>query len=201
MNPTKKYARYYTFIKPVITNPVLRSTAPYIFSLVTIIIFTVFVIKPTVSTILDLHQQIAEKQDILNALDTKAQNLTMGKRNYESIDPEIKLKISKAIPAQADVPYLISSLQNTAANTASISSLQVDPVALINSNKSASSSMSLDEVGFSFNIQNSYNQLLQALINLNKSPRIIKINSVLISRPQEGSFISLSITGKSYFLK
>ena len=200
MNPTKKYSRYYTFVKPVITNPIIRSTAPHIFSLVTIIVFIVFVIKPTVSTILQLHQTIKEKQQVLTALNQKAENLTQGKRNYENINPDIKLKISKAIPAQADVPFLISSIQGTA-NTASISALQVDPVVLVSNTKAASSSMSLSEVGFSFSMQSTYDQLLQTLTNLSKSPRALKINSVMISKPQEGSSISLSVTGKSFFLK
>lgn len=201
MNPNKKYSRYYTFVKPVITNPIIRSTAPYIFSLVTITVFTIFVIKPTISTILELHRQITEKQQVLTALNAKAQNLTQGKRNYESISPEIKLKISRAVPSQADVPYLISSLQNTTANTASISSLQVDPVILVNSTKTTGGELSLNEVGFSFNIQSSYNQLLETLMGLNKSSRIIKINNVLISKPQDNGAISLSVAGKSFFLK
>jgi hypothetical protein len=60
--PSPKYSRYYTFIKPVIEHRFVRSFAPYIFSLLTVIIMMVFAIKPTISTILNLQKDLENNQ-------------------------------------------------------------------------------------------------------------------------------------------
>lgn len=195
-----KYSRYYTYIQPVVKNRLVRSSTPYIFSLITIAVFTVFVLRPTIETILELQKKIELGKQTLNSLNTKAQNLETAKSSLEQMDPEVRLKIKNSVPEKPDVISLITSLQGSMKNQATISGLQIQPLVLIDTNAPKKINLELAEIDFSFNVQGSYAQLLTALNNLNKTSRLIKINSVLISKQPDYPAV-LSITGKSYYLK
>lgn len=198
---TSKYSRYYTYVKPVIENRIIRSSAPYIFSLITISILTIFAIRPTVSTILNLQKNIEENEKVLQALDSKAQSLIEGKRNLDNLNPEIKVKIEAAAPTKTNVPSVIASLQSSSVNIASVSALQIQPLTIIDNTISEEKALlSLGEINFAHNTQGQFYQLLLSLQNLNKSSRLFNITSVIINKQADGPPV-LSITGKAYYLK
>lgn len=197
-----KYSHYYTYIKPVAENKVFRSMAPYIFSLITIIILVIFAIRPTVSTIINLQKNIADSQQVLQKLEDKAQDLIEGKKNYENLPPEIKLKIEAAVPDKPKVTSVISSLENSSKPQASASALQIQPLTLIDDKTQGGkkAKLSLGEVDFSYNVSGSFIDLLKTIQNINHSPRLIQINNVIINKQPSNSTV-LSITGKAYYLK
>lgn len=199
---TSKYSRYYTYIKPVAQNKFIRSFAPYIFSLLTIIFLVIFAIKPTISTILNLQKSIDENKQVLKQLNDKADSLTLGKRNLQALGPETLNKINTLLPSQANVTTIITSLQKVPlGNQASISALQVQPVNLIdNTIDIQKARLNLAEVEFTYNVQSSFQGLLATLQNLSKSPRLININNIVLSKQIDNPMV-LSITGKAYFLK
>lgn len=198
-NTEKKYSQYYIYIQQVIKNKYVKSFAPYIFSVLSIIIFTIFAIRPTVITIIDLQKSIQDNQKVLDLLEQKSIDLTNGKKNLDSIDPNIKDKINTRLPLYPAVTNLISNLQISATNTASISGIQVQPITIYNTVVNTKSALSLDEIIFSFNNQGSYNQLITILDNVTKSSRLINLTSAIFSKTTDG--ISLSISGKGYYLK
>lgn len=198
-----KYNRYFTYIKPLMDNKTVRSVAPYIFSIITIIIMLVFAIRPTVSTIVNLQKNIEENQQVLKELEAKAQNLIEGKKNYENLSPEIKLQISTAIPNKPVVTSVIASLENSSKSIASTSALQIQPLTLINNSlqkEEEKNKLSLGEVNFSYNSSGSFSNLLKVLQNTTSSLRLMQISSVTINKQPENPIV-LSITGKAYYLK
>lgn len=196
-----KYSRYYTYIKPVVENKIVKSSAPYVFSLITISILTIFAIRPTVSTILNLQKNIEENQKVLQALDAKAQSLIEGKRNLDNLSPQIKNKIEVSLPTKTNVPAVISSLQSSSLGIASVSALQIQPLTIIdNTTVKEKALLNLGEVYFAYNVQSSFGSLLQTLENLSKSPRLLNITNVVINKQTEGPTV-LSISGKAYYLK
>lgn len=199
MNP-HRYSRYYIYIKPVIQNPLVKSLAPYIFSLLTITFFIIFVIRPTILTIFKLEQDIKNNQQVLAALNQKAESLNIGKQNLERLDQAVKLKIDQALPDQPQVTFLIQSLQEAIGTSASASALQVQPLTLIDTTIPPKTTFSLAEINFSFSVQGPYPELLTVLANLNKSPRVTTIENMVIGK-QEGALPVLSVSGKGYFLK
>lgn len=196
-----KYSRYYTYIKPVVESPIFVSTAPYIFSIVTITLLTVFVLKPTISTILNLQKSLEENKIVLESINDKARKLSEGKQNLENLGPEVKFKIGRSLPEKSNVPSLILDLRNSLAENASISGLQIQPV-IINDSSQAKirTSLELAEVDFSFNIQGDYKALQQTLAKLHNLPRSTSLRNIVISK-QANSLLLLSISGKAYFLK
>jgi len=194
-----RYSRYYTYIKPVIENKTVRSTAPYVFSLIAVVIFAVFAIRPTVSTILNLQKDLENNSRELEALNTKIQNLNQGKQNLEGLGRETRLKINTSIPDQPNVTFLTKSLRDSYQNNSSSSAIQIQPLTLFNSNlPKQTNKYSLSEISFSYNTLAPYDQLLQILDNLNNSPRLLNLNSVTIAKTEAGTV--LSVNGKAYYL-
>ncbi len=194
-----KNSPYYIYIEPVIKNPIIKSVAPYIFSLVTLTVFLVFAVRPTLVTISNLQKDIQNHETTLEALNLKSKNLTQGKKNYESLPADTKKKIVEHLPFSANVVTLTASLQNAVPLGATISALQIDPVILFDSSGTAATP-ELKEVNFSYNLDGNYPQLLTALDNLNRASRLVNITSIVLAKPSSSSG-TLAVTGKAYFLK
>lgn len=197
-----KYSRYYTYIKPITENKTVKSVAPYIFSLITMIILIIFAIRPTVSTIINLQKNIENNKQILKGMEDKAQNLIQGKKNYENLPPDVKLKIGAAVPDKPAVISVISSLKNSSEPQASASALQIQPLILIDNSlqEEKKAKLSLGEIDFSYNVPSSFINLLKILQNIKNSPRLMQLNHVTMSKQPENPAM-LSITGKAFYLK
>lgn len=195
-----RYSRYYVYIKPVIGNKYVKSTAPYIFSVLAIIIFIIFAIRPTVSTIINLQKSIQDNQQVLNTLEQKSRDLTQGKINLDNLDQNVKTKINTRLPDNAAVALLINDLQIAATKNASISALQIQPVTIYTNASGSVVKKNLGELSFSFNVQGSYADLLSTLNNISKSPRLINLTDIVLNKSTEGT-TGMSINGKAYYLK
>lgn len=195
-----KYNRYYIYIKQVTGNKYVKSTAPYIFSILAIIIFIIFAIRPTILTIINLQKNIQDNQQVLNALEQKSRDLTDGKRNLDNLDPNIKIRINTRLPDNAAVAILINDLQISATKNASISALQIQPVTIYTNATGSTVKKNLGELLFSFNVQGSYADLLSVLDNISKSSRLINLTGIVLNKSAEG-ITGMSVNGKAYYLK
>lgn len=200
MNTAPQFNRYYTYIKPVIQNKIIRAYAPYIFSLITVGLLIVFAIRPTISAILNLQQSISNSQQVLDTLKKKSADLSQGQKNYQSLSPQIKTKIIQAVPFNPDVTTLIKNLEAATAPQASTSAIQIQPITLFDIQNTLSDHPTLGKVDFTYNVIGSYAQIITTISNLAKLPRLATITNLIISKQQEGP-VNLSVTGKGYFLK
>ena len=196
-----KYSRYYIYIKPVIQNKIVKTYGSLVFSLITITIFALFAIKPTLSTIVGLEKSINEQEDVLAKLDTKALNLDQGRKNYLAIDSEIRTRLFSLLPDSTDLPKMITSIDlATTSNESSSSGLQFQPIELKANPKNLTKDSTLEKIEFTLNLQGSYNQLTTAFSALTKSDRLIEINSVNFNKQADGPLI-MSINANAYFFK
>lgn len=164
-------------------------------------ILIVFAIRPTVSTILNLKKDIKNQQQILAALESKENALTEGRNNLQNLGSEKRGKITTALPSSPEPASLIASLRNTSQNQSSVSALQIQPVTLLDTaSANQGALLTLGDVSFTYNVQGTYEQLLTTLSNLQKSPRLMSVDSITLGKQSEGSTV-LSVTGKAYFLK
>lgn len=194
------FSRYYTYIKPITKIPLVRNYASTIFTLVTIIIFIFFAIKPTIETIIVLQKKLADSSQVLEQVTKKVENLSSAKQNYDHLDPTIKSKIQSQIPDNIALKSLIQSLEQTANdNQASISALQIQPIVL--EEKLPSTMGSLSETSFVFNVEGSYQNLILLLQEVQRSARLISIDNVVLSQLEEGQGLMMSLTGRSYYIK
>lgn len=194
------YSRYFTYIKPVTKLPIVKNYGPTLFSLLTIGILIFFAIKPTIETILVLQKKLADSDEILQKVTQKANNLSLGKQNYDNLDQTIKDKIAVAIPDATSLKSVIQSLEKAAkTNEASISALQIQPLTI--STKTDNQIGTITEVSFIFNTEGNYNNLITLLQDLKTSSRLISIDTLSLSKTGDGASLVMSLTGKAYYIK
>lgn len=194
------YSRYFTYIRPVTKLPIVKNYGSIIFSLLTISILTLFAIKPTVETILVLQKKLADADEVLQKITQKADNLSLGKTNYDNLDQSIKDKLSAGIPDTVSLKSVVQTLEQTAKiHEASVSALQIQP--LVIDTKTNNQAKVLSEIPFTFNTEGDYKNLVALLQDLKITNRLISIESLSLSRVSDGKTLIMSLSGKAYYLK
>lgn len=194
------YSKYFTYVKPIARLPIVKTYGSTILTLLVMIIFILYAIKPTVETILVLQKKLEDSKQVLEKVNQKANNLSQGKTNYEKLDSSTKARLATAIPDTVSLKLLIQTLEQISlTHQASISALQIQPLVL--ETKPDNKVGSLSEVLFTFNVEGSYKNLTSLLNDLKSSTRLISIDSLALSKLSEGAGLIMSITGKAYYLK
>mgnify|MGYP001562413985 FL=1 len=194
-----KYFRYYTYIEPIIKNPLIKTYGYAIFTMVMTAIFILFAIKPTLETIVVLQKKLTTQKETLKKIDKKISDLGTAQTNYKNINPDSKSKVILSVPANADLANLIRNLESTTlGTTASISALQFQPLVI---NRKEEFSNKLQEISFTFNIEGSYDTLKSVLQNLYGSTRLFTVESLSFNKVATGNILLMNITGKAYFIK
>jgi len=194
------YSRYFTYIRPITKLPIVKNYGSIIFSLLTISILTLFAIKPTVETILVLQKKLADQDEVLQKITQKADNLSLGKTNYDNLDQRIKDKLSAVIPDTVSLKSVVQTLEQTAKiHEASVSALQIQP--LVIDIKTDNQTKILSEISFTFNTEGDYKNLVALLQDLKTTNRLISIESLSLSRVSDGKTLIMSLSGKAYYLK
>lgn len=199
-NKSSIYSRYFTYIKPVTKIKIVRTYGSTIFTLLTLAVFIVFAVKPTVETIIVLQKKLDDSNQILEKLNKKESGLDLARQNYEKLDSEIKSKILLAIPDTSKLKSITQSFETIAKNhEASISALQIQPLVL--GTKKENSISTISEITFTFNTTGKYKDLIDVLQDLKNGDRLISIDNLSLSQVSEGAGLIMSISGKAYYLK
>lgn len=196
---SKRYSRYFTYIEPALKAPIVRTYGSLILTFLSLTIFVIFAIKPTVETILVLQKKLADQQAILKQIVQKGQDLRTGIENYHRLDETARQKVDTAVPKNLELAVVVRSLEQAAVLTeASISALQFQPITM---EKPAEQSFEthLVEIPFTFNVEGSYDKQKKVLQNLGKSPRLISITGLIFNKIEGG--LLMSVSGKAYYLK
>jgi len=62
----------------------IRNYVELVLSLISIIIFAVFALRPTILTIIELNKEIKTKEETVKQMDTKIKNLQKAQKPYQS---------------------------------------------------------------------------------------------------------------------
>jgi hypothetical protein len=109
----------------------LRMFLEVILSLTTIIIFSVFALKPTVLTIISLVKEVNKKEDVVRALDLKIGNLQRARSTYQTQQQNISI-IENAIPNMPSPNIIVRQIEGLAAkNSVQILGVSIGEVTLI----------------------------------------------------------------------
>ncbi len=202
MNPSsKKYSKYFTYIEPVLKTPAIRTYGSLILSIVSLIVFIVFAIKPTLTTISNLQKELEVKQKTLKALEEKSRNLTLAKTNLENIPEDTKTRLQTMLPKQAEISALIKTLEATTIKSqATISAIQFQPLT-IEPQVLTLKDPKVAEISFVYNIENSYPVVNQVLQNLKANPRILVIDNFSITKIADTQNLLLSVSGRAFYVK
>lgn len=195
-----RYSRYFKYIKPVGQSPIIKTYGSIMFTLVAMIVFIFFAIKPTIETIVVLQKKIDNAKVTLTAINKKANDLSQAKDNYQKIDQSLISKIETAIPNNVTLNSLVTTLEQTAiTHQATISAVQMEPLTVAPMDQNIIGA--LTEIKFTFNIAGAYDDILRILKEFKNSSRIISIDRISITSSGSSPDLIISMSGKSYYIK
>lgn len=198
---TKHYWRYFTYIEPVLKAPIIRTYGSLILTIIALIVFIVFAIKPTLATISNLQKELEVKKETLEKLTKKSDDLTQARDNLQKIPTGVKDKLQTNIPAKVEISSFIKTLEATTIKSqATISALQFQPL-LIEPEVKSTKDPILTEIFFIYNVEGSYEIINQVLQNLRANPRLIVMDNFTINKIPDGSTLLLSVTGRAFYVK
>lgn len=210
----KEYLRYREFFLNIVAlyrrNQDLRMFLEVLLSLATISFFAYFALKPTLVTITELYKNIQTKEDLVNKMDTKIQNISLAQTIFDSETQRISFT-KNAVPDLASPETFVRQIEGLAiANSVNLLGVSVGQVTLVGEEKKSPSSETdiapLPEgarpLTFSVSVNGDYPALSRFLSELENLRRPIRIDNTGLSsaETEEGSELVLLISGRVPYL-
>lgn len=173
----------------------IRMFVEVFLSLITIIIFLVFAIRPTLKTISLLYKEINSKRGTLQKLEDKVQALTQAQQVYESQRVSISI-LNLAVPNEALSEKYLRQIEGMAKlSGTTVSNMSTKEIPIFGG--PGSQGESPDSFTFSFDVLGSYDAVALFLSDFENSRRPMKIISAQLSAPKDETEtnLRLSITG------
>jgi hypothetical protein len=210
----KEYLRYRGFFLNIVDlykqRRDLLMFLEILLSCATIAIFSIFALKPTAITIIELVKEINSKEEVVSKMDTKLADLRKAQTNYSKEAVKIQI-LDTAIPTKPSPETFLRQVQGIAyLDTANINSASIDEVTLIGESrlKSKSDKESLPSgaqgLSFYFNFNGNYVSLSSFLSDFEYMRRPVKIESLKISKQLgdelTSDLLDLSISGQAPYI-
>jgi len=197
-----RYQRYFTNISRLYQKREVKIYTGLIMTFATISFFALFALRPTITTIASLIQELEIQKQIDSQLQAKINTLGQAQKNYSQLTNASL--IEEAIPTQSGIEQLLYNLEYLIKQQGlTIRSLSFNPIVLNGIPKE-------NQIGFSIAISGSKDALNQLLDSFYSLRRVITIDSTTFSKSQaiektEGtaqtsSEINLNLSGSAYFL-
>lgn len=111
-------------------KPSVKAFTEIILTLFAISIFSLFAIRPTLSTIGKLNGEIVQKADTVAKLDSKIEALSQAQSNYSRLNQELKL-LNMYVPQSPQIARVAKIWEEMASqNEVVMTQMTIDPVAL-----------------------------------------------------------------------
>lgn len=197
-----RYQRYFTNISRLYQKRDVKVYTGLILTFSTIVFFALFALRPTVTTIATLIQELETQKQIDTQLQAKINALGQAQKNYSQI--KNASIIEEALPTQSGIEQLLFNLEYLIKPAGlTIRSLSFTPIVINGKPKE-------NQIGFAITIAGEKDALNQFLASFYDLRRVITIDSTSFSKAQaleetEGTTktspdINLNISGSAYFL-
>jgi len=209
------YMRYKDFFLNVLqvyyAKPNIKIYLELILSLTTIIIFSIFAIKPTILTIIELNKEIQTKENTIAEINQKLINLQKANDIMQS-ESEKLARIEAAIPSSASPENIILEMERLAnKNSLQILNLSMSEVIIMGNEKLKKRGaetfeklpLEADELPFTVSLSGSYQNLVLLISDIENQIRPVKIDSLTIntSTTEEGKVLILTVAVRLPFVK
>lgn len=210
----RDYLRYKNYFLNIVTvykkRKDLKMFLEILLSLSTISFFTIFAIRPTFLTIAELVKKIRTKEETVNKMDTKIQNLDQALVLYTQEQARIAL-LESAVPSSAAPDVLVRQIEGVATtHPVSLLGLSTGDVTLVGEEKVQRKSGELGvlpggakELSFSISLTGDFQNIASFLETLENLRRPVKIDVATInsSETEEARIIVLVVSGRTPYLK
>lgn len=205
----RRYRRYYTYIEPIITDPVIRSYFSLVASLILVAFLLIFALSPTIDTIIGLQKKISDQKDILGKLQTKTEDLIAAQESFRQVESSIPVLLvalpENSVP-QTVITQIMSSASPSGATPTSLrfSELPVTQTYsasdLANHQKPPTNDLKLPMLDFSLSLIGSPAQVRSYLGKLEDSLRYVRFQSLLFNiNPDNPNIVSADAQGVGYY--
>jgi len=194
-----RYQRYFIDLPRFYQSKKARVYTGIILSLVTIIFFVIFAIKPTLVTITQLFKQRKDQRIVADVLEKKITNLSQAQNEYLSIEPDLPI-IDQALPQEPQATLLVKQIETLAhQSNVTISRLRLSEVHLEQTGLPKTEKQPL---AFNFSAFGDYANLKIFLTSLFNLRRIVLVESFSFQKGiGENVNLSLNLTAKAWFLE
>lgn len=121
----RKYSRYYTYIEPIISDPIISGYFTLVASMLLTAFFIIFALSPTFSTIVGLFRKIEDQNKLVTKMDAKISNLILAQENYTQTEPLLPL-LDIGLPYKPAPENIILGLIESASQSGvSIKTMQI----------------------------------------------------------------------------
>lgn len=167
------------------------------FTLAALIIFGIFAINPTLSTIVELKRQLADLQFVSEKLIIKTQNLSTLQQKYQSLSGNLPL-IMGALPKNPEIPKFAAEINRMISNSnLKVRSLrtggvEITPDKILKDRKESSFVFSLEAEG-------SYEDMLDFVSKVTKMDRLVSVELVSMVKDDKNNSLIFNLRGREYF--
>jgi Tfp pilus assembly protein PilO len=196
-NDFHHYRRYFNDIRRFYQQKKVKVYTEIVLSIFTTAFFLFFAIKPTLITITGLIKEIKDKKEVTQKLEEKINNLNIAQEEYFSIQDDLYL-VDQALPIEPKISLLIKQIEKLASTTGvSIEAIQYSPLDI----KGDTVRNDIQDIEFKIVANGDYQKLKNFLSSLNNFRRIFRIDSFGFRASQKEGELSLSFSGRTFFLK
>lgn len=201
----RRYRRYYTYVEPIVTDPLVRGYFTLVASMFLVAFFLVVALSPTVTTILGLVKKIDDQKKTLATMDVKISNLVLAQENYSQIEGQLPLLLA-AIPAKPDPAGVLTSVvgEATAAGIV-VKRVQFGEISLSGGEEPKSGlkkeflDLGIPTVQFSLTATGGSSQMQAFFETLENQPRIIRLKIISMDFSNGASQIDADVAGLAYY--
>lgn len=206
-----RYKRFFlTFFARYQDRQDLRMFLEILLSLVTISLFSLFALRPTLITIAELIKEIESKKETVAQMDAKIENLSSAQTTYDQEINKIRL-LETSIPNNPDPDKFIRQIEGLASkDSVQILSMSTSETTLVGKD-STETEQSQDgiilgasgNITFSTRVAADYPNLFNFLSDLDEIRRPVDIDSLSfdISKTEEGVSLVLIVNGRVPYMK
>lgn len=207
----QRYQRYVNSLSRFYQRKKAKTTAGIVISILTVIFFLVFAIKPTLVTIASLMKQIKDQQSITEKLQNKINALSAAQTEYNVIEPRLYL-IDQTLPHEGpQISILVKQIEALARQAGvAIGSVRFGQIYLKGKElppkeekTQADRPQAVSAINFSMTISGDYQNLKKFLNNLTSLRRVTIVESFTFSigKTEEAQPLTLGLKGQAYYLK
>lgn len=171
-------------------------------TLLLIIFFLFFSLRPTLLTVLELRRKLQEAKAANAALDKKIQALNQARVNLEKISTDLPL-LSSALPDQPLVLDFLNYLKNQAGNVnltlSNLSYQNVESTVQKQSLGVTREKYSLPMLPFTVSGKGKYEDIKTLMKKIENAPRLIQITSFEIGKIKEEENLQFTFSGLSFY--
>lgn len=200
------YKYYHRYIRPYAVESKKEVYTLSFLSVVSIIIFGIFVVKPAAITLVELQRKIVQMEDVEEVLDLRYTTFRQLETEYNAmVSPESNV-VDLALPNSADIPqFLLNLVQTFDNNSVALRETTIRGTQDVSSQRHPSTDTSKSSLQ-SFNVilsaQGSYENTFKALKTWENSLRQVQLQKVtIVPTMGDAENVNSSIDLEVFFLQ